>query len=203
MACSCSSVVSGLRIYLLRRSFDQLHFNFPAFGRRHSRSIGLLSHQTTRGRSIRNENHSLGDLALDAFEGGLPPWGFDANGAPGGNADLLHVVGMHVYGPDGRLVVRVILARADLLPLLRCPAGIHEKTPAPWLQGLPCTFHPLPAPLSARPRETIHLAKRTPIIPRGPAKSGPGKLLRAERVLGRLRGGDHVLHRGLVRQRAL
>src|SRR5678816_2378071 len=130
MACSCSCVGSGLRIYLLRWSFDKLHLNFPAFGRRHSRSIGLLPHQATGGRSIRNKNHSLWNLALDAFEGGLPPWGFDANGAPGGNTDLLHVVGMHVDGPDGRLVVRVILARADLLPLFRRAAGIHEKTPA-------------------------------------------------------------------------
>src|SRR6185503_19172193 len=105
MACSCSSVVSGSRIYLLRWSFDELHFNFPAFGRRHSRSVGLLSHQTARGRSIRNKNHSLRNLALNTFEGGLPPWGFDANGAPGGNADLLHVVGMHMNRPDGRLVV--------------------------------------------------------------------------------------------------
>src|ERR1700730_7900875 len=141
MACSCSCVVSGLRIYLLRWSFDQLHFNFPAFGRRHSRSIGLLTHQTTRGRSIEYKNHTLRNLAFHAFEGGLPPWGFDANGAPGGNADLLHVVGMHVDRPDRRLVVRVILARADLLPLFRRAAGVHEKTPAAFLQGLPCTFH--------------------------------------------------------------
>src|SRR5207248_5034486 len=107
---------------------------------------GLLPHQTARGRSVRDKNHAPRNLAFDAFEGGLPPWGFDANGAPGGNADLLHVVGMHGHGPDGRLVVRVILARADLLTLLCRAAGVHEKPPAAFPQRLPCTFHPRPAP---------------------------------------------------------
>src|SRR5580765_1906676 len=120
-------------MYLLRWSFEQLHFHFPALGRRHPRSIGLLPHETACRRSVGNKDHPLRNLALNAFEGGLPPWGFDANGAPRRNTDLLHVLGMHVQGPDGRLVIRVILARADLLPLFRGAAGIHEKTPAAFL----------------------------------------------------------------------
>ena len=84
----------------------------------------------TGGRAIRDENHPLRNLPFNAFEGGLPPWGFDANGAPGWNANLLHVLGMHVHGPDGRLVVSLVFSRTDLLPLLRRPARVHQETPA-------------------------------------------------------------------------
>src|SRR5438876_3726645 len=64
---------------------------------------------------------------------------------------------MHGHGPDGRLVVRVILTRADLLPLLRRAAGVHEKPPAAFLERLSCTLHPLPAPLVTSSRGLVKL----------------------------------------------
>src|SRR4029079_8194638 len=49
--------------------------------------------------------------------------------AAGRYADVLHVVRVHVDRTDSGLVIVAILARTDLLPLLRRATGVHQKTP--------------------------------------------------------------------------
>src|SRR6266581_3470501 len=54
----------------------------------------------------------------------------DADGRSGDDPEVLHVVGVHGDGVDDCLILRVVLADVDLLPLLAGAARIHRKSPA-------------------------------------------------------------------------
>src|SRR3989442_217637 len=106
---------------------DRLDFDFPALRGGHSGSITHLTHDMASRRSIWDENHSLGNLAFNALESRLAPCGPNANSGSRRNADGLHILGMHVHGPHGGPVIRVVLARADLLALPGRAAHVHDK----------------------------------------------------------------------------
>src|SRR5262245_18963880 len=106
----------------LRRDYLDLHF--PALGSWHPRPIGVPAHESAGWRAVGDEEHPERDVAFLALERGLAVLRADAEGRPGGDAERLHVLGVHGQRIDNGLVLRVILADIDLLALFAGAARI-------------------------------------------------------------------------------
>ena len=65
---SADSGLDGAPCVTSTSSCHRLNFDLPALGCGHPGSVGVLAHEMTRGRTVRNENHPRWDLAFDALE---------------------------------------------------------------------------------------------------------------------------------------
>src|SRR5262249_40287410 len=109
-------------------SADRLDLHLPALGRGHPRPVRFAAHQPASRRPVGDENHPPGDLPLLAPEGGLAtilrP---DPDGPPRGDAPRLQVLRVNPQRAPGGLVVVVVLADVDLLPLLARAPRVHDE----------------------------------------------------------------------------
>src|SRR5688572_8417060 len=100
---SCTASPWLLLFSLVRGRLEELDLDLPSLGQRHPGPVRVLSHQAARRRPVRYENHTAGRLALDAGEGRFAPERSHANRASTRDADVLHVVRVHLHGAHGRL----------------------------------------------------------------------------------------------------
>src|SRR5437762_12075120 len=80
-----------------------------------------------RGRSIRNKDHTLPKLAFHASKGRLAILRTNPDIAARLNPDGLHVLRVHGQRADNGLILRIVLANVDLLPLFRGATGVHDE----------------------------------------------------------------------------
>ena len=90
--------------------------------------IGVLAHETTGGRAIRDKDHSWRNFSLLALEQAFAGVGADSNGSARFDSSLFHIVSVHDQRGYQGQVLGAVLRDVDLLALLGRASRVHDET---------------------------------------------------------------------------